>query len=102
MNNFNTTKATLAVKFRLGFERALAKADFLDSPNLTLVQALTLFLLLARRHDSPRFVWMMTGLLIRMANYLGLHRDGSNFGHVTPYETEIRRRVWWLICMLGK
>ena len=43
---------------------------------------------------------MMTGLVIRMAQYLGLQRDGSHFPHLTPYEIEIRRRVWWAISAL--
>lgn len=65
-----------------------------------LVQAFVIFLFLVRRHDSPRFVWMMVGIAIRMAQSLGLHRDGSHFKSLTPYDVEIRRRVWWTICML--
>lgn len=43
---------------------------------------------------------MMTGLVIRMAQALGLHRDGSHFPNLTPYEIETRRRVWWAVCLL--
>jgi hypothetical protein len=81
-------------------ELALAKADFLNNFDLVLLQAFTIFLYLVRRHDSPRFVWMMTGLAIRMGQALGLHRDGSNFKNLTPYDIEMRRRVWWSLCML--
>lgn len=35
-----------------------------------------------------------------MAQSLGLHRDGSHFPQLTPYEVEIRRRVWWALCFL--
>jgi hypothetical protein len=42
----------------------------------------------------------MTGLVIRMAQALGLHRDGANFEKLTPYEIEMRRRVWLSLCML--
>lgn len=100
ITNFGTTKGELSLKYRLGLEHAFAKADFLNAPNLTLVQAFDIFLALARRHDSPRFVWMMTGLAIRMAQSLGLHRDGSHFPQLTPFEVEIRRRVWWGLCFL--
>ncbi|CAN8097892.1 unnamed protein product [Discula destructiva] len=100
ITNFGTTKGELSLKYRLGLEHALAKADFLNAPNLTLVQALCIFLALARRHDSPRFVWMMTGLATRMAQSLGLHRDGSHFPQLAPYEVEIRKRVWWTLCFL--
>lgn len=99
VTNFGSTKADLNLKYRLGFEHALAKADFLNVPDLVLIQALVNFLALARRHDSPRFVWMMVGIAIRMAMSLGLHRDGSNFDNLSPFETEMRRRVWWALCL---
>lgn len=98
--NFGCTKQELNLKYRSGLENALAKADFLNVPDLVLVQALVNFLALLRRHDSPRFVWMMTGLAIRMAISLGIHRDGSKFPSLTPYDVEMRRRVWWSLCML--
>lgn len=98
--NFDCTKSELSFKYRLGLEHSLAKADFLTEPDMTLVQALVIFLFLVRRQESPRFVWMMTGLVIRMAQALGLHRDGSHFTKLTPYEIETRRRVWWAVCLL--
>ncbi|OAA75923.1 Fungal specific transcription factor [Akanthomyces lecanii RCEF 1005] len=98
--NFGTTKAKLNLKFRVGFEQAMASADFLNNPTLVLVQAIAIFLFLARRHDSPRFIWMMAGIAIRMAQAIGLHRDGSHFPNLTPYEIEMRRRVWWALIMI--
>ncbi|OAQ95837.1 hypothetical protein LLEC1_01372 [Akanthomyces lecanii] len=98
--NFGTTKAKLNLKFRIGFEQAMASADFLNTPTLVLVQAMAIFLFLARRHDSPRFIWMMAGIAIRMAQAIGLHRDGSHFPNLTPYEIEMRRRVWWALIMI--
>ncbi|KAI9150083.1 Bikaverin cluster transcription factor bik5 [Paramyrothecium foliicola] len=100
LTNFGTNKGELSLKYRLGFEHALAKADFLHVSDLVLVQALCNFLLVGRRDDSPSFIWMMTGLTIRMAQALGMHRDPSRFDNITPYETEIRRRVWWVLCVL--
>ena len=100
MTNFGASKTDLNLKYRLGLEYALAKADFLNAPDIVLVQAFVIFLCLVRRHDSPRFVWMMTGLVIRMAQYLGLQRDGSHFKHLTPFEIEMRRRVWWAVYAL--
>ncbi|CAP97946.1 putative transcriptional regulatory protein [Penicillium chrysogenum] len=98
--NFGATKADLNLKYRQGLEYALARADFLNAPNFVLVQAFAIFLSLARRHDSPSFVWMMTGLAIRMGQALGIHRDGTHFNNLSPYQTEMRRRVWWTLCML--
>jgi hypothetical protein len=100
MTNFGASKKELNLKYRLGLELALAKADFLIVSDIVLVQAFVIFLLLLRRHDSPRFVWMMTGIAIRMGQALGLQRDGSNFEHLTPYEIEMRRRTWWGLVMV--
>lgn len=88
------------LKYRQGLEHALAKADFLNTTDIAIVQALVISLMLFRRHDSPRYVWMMTGLLIRMAQALGLHRDGSRFPDLTPFEVESRRRLWWIVCVM--
>ncbi|KAJ5779347.1 hypothetical protein N7457_007067 [Penicillium paradoxum] len=98
--NFGATKAEVNLKYRQGLEHALARADFLNVPDLVLVQAFAIFLALVGRHDSSRFVWMMTGLAIRMGQALGLHRDGTRFNHLTPYEIEMRRRLWWTLCLL--
>ena len=100
MTNFDSSKTDLTLKYRLGLEHALARADFLNVPNIIIVQAFAIFLFLVRRHDSPRFVWMMTGLIIRMAQSIGLQRDGTNFEYLTPFEIEMRRKVWWAVCML--
>ncbi|KAI0428018.1 hypothetical protein F5Y09DRAFT_344098 [Xylaria sp. FL1042] len=100
VSNFGSTKTELASKYRLGLEHALARADFLNKPDLVLVQAFSIFLFLVRLHESPRFIWMMTGLVIRMAQSLGLQRDGTHFKHLTPYEVDMRRRVWYALCSL--
>lgn len=41
----------------------------------------------------------MSGVCIRSAQRLGLHRDGSQLG-LSPFQTELRRRVWWNIVLL--
>lgn len=41
----------------------------------------------------------MTGLAVGRAIKLGLHRDGEVTG-IPPFETEMRRRLWWQICTL--
>ena len=70
MRDFGCKKADLSLKYRLGMEHALAKADFLNVPDLVTVQAFAIFLFLVRRYESPTFVWMMTGLVIRIAQAL--------------------------------
>ena len=43
--------------------------------------------------------WILNGVVIRIAQKMGLHRDGEALG-LSPFDTEMRRRVWWQIIML--
>jgi hypothetical protein len=38
----------------------------------------------------------MTGIAVRLGRKMGLHRDGTSLG-LPPFETEMRRRLWWYI-----
>jgi hypothetical protein len=97
--NFGTSKEDLVAQYRFSAEQALAKADFLITTDFAVIQALVIFLVVARRYDTSRFCWSLTGLCIRLAQGMGLHRDGSYFD-LTPFETEMRRRVWWAVMKL--
>ncbi|KAJ9306052.1 transcriptional regulator family: Fungal Specific TF [Paecilomyces variotii] len=90
---------TLLHRYRFAVEQSLARAGLVNSQNLMLLQAAVLFLICVRRHDDTRFVWTMTAVVLRLAQGLGLHRDGTNFG-LKPFETEMRRRLWWHIVLL--
>ncbi|KAI0474124.1 fungal-specific transcription factor domain-containing protein [Xylariaceae sp. FL0804] len=98
--NFGTDKAHMESRYRFATEQALAKADFLTTSELVVAQAFTLFLLVVRRLDDTRFAWTLTGLAIRIAQSLGLHREGTHFQDLSPFDVEMRRRLWWAICVL--
>ncbi|EWZ33069.1 hypothetical protein FOZG_14564 [Fusarium oxysporum Fo47] len=98
--NYGVDKKTLSLRFRAGAEAALARADFMNTATLMTIQAFTIFLSVLQCEESPRFIWSLTGILIRLAVSLGLHKDGSQFKGISPFEIEIRRRVWWHICFL--
>ncbi|KAK5992582.1 Bikaverin cluster transcription factor bik5-like protein [Cladobotryum mycophilum] len=97
--NFGTSKDELASQYRFALEQSLAKANFLNTSDLTVLQAFTIFLMVVRRVDDSRFCWSLTALLIRIGQGMGLHRDGIQFG-LSPFETELRRRLWWAILTL--
>ncbi|KAE8442876.1 hypothetical protein EG329_002618 [Mollisiaceae sp. DMI_Dod_QoI] len=99
MTNFGVPKETLLKQYRFGVEQALARAGFLNTNEIVTVQAFVLFLVCVRRHDDTRFVWSLTGLALRISQSLGLHRDGTIFG-LSPFDTEMRRRLWWQVCIL--
>lgn len=95
MTSFGVRKELLLRQYRFGTEQSLARAGFLNTNEIVTVQAFVLFLVCVRRHDDTRFVWSLTGLALRIAQSLGLHRDGSKFG-LSPFDTEMRRRLWWV------
>ncbi|OBT65017.1 hypothetical protein VE03_05273 [Pseudogymnoascus sp. 23342-1-I1] len=98
-SSFGTDKSVLIDRYRFGVEQALARADFLNTSELVIIQAFSLFLTCVRRHDQSKFVWSLVGLAIRLSIGLGLHRDGSKMG-LSPFDTEMRRRLWWSLCVL--
>ncbi|KAL8766142.1 MAG: hypothetical protein Q9209_006982 [Squamulea sp. 1 TL-2023] len=99
INMTGIEKESALKKYRFGFEQAMARAGFLNTTELVVLQSFTIFLICVRRNDLTRSVWMLTGLLIRLAQSLGLQRDGEQFG-LSPFETEMRRRLWWQIVHL--
>ncbi|KAL1970706.1 hypothetical protein VTN77DRAFT_4350 [Rasamsonia byssochlamydoides] len=99
MSDLGEERDAAISRYRFATEQALARANLLNSQNLTLIQAAILFLTCIRRQDDSRFVWTLSAVVLRLATGLGLHRDGTNFG-LSPFETEMRRRAWWHICIL--
>ncbi|KAF2237244.1 hypothetical protein EV356DRAFT_511953 [Viridothelium virens] len=99
METFGEERSVLLGRYQFGVQQALARANFLITEEMVVLQGFVLFLLCLRRNDDARTIWTLTGLIVRIAQTLGLHRDGSHF-NLSPFETEIRRRLWWQICIL--
>lgn len=94
-----TDRDTAVKRYRFAVEQALARANILNTQSLILLQAAVLFLICVRREDDSNFVWSLNAIVLRLAQGLGLHRDGTHFG-LKPFETEMRRRLWWHICLI--
>lgn len=41
-------------------------------------------------------LFVLSGVAIRLARKMGLHRDGTSLG-LSPFDTEMRRRLWWYL-----
>ncbi|GFF52750.1 sugar transporter STL1 [Aspergillus udagawae] len=89
-------KETVLTRYKDEAKAALARVDFLVTNHLTVLQALVLSLVAARTHDHSRRVWTMLSVALRIAQALSLHMTDPPFP-VTPFEREMRRRVWHLI-----
>lgn len=92
-------KEVVVDHFRFATEQACPRARIMSSKSLTLLQAIVLYLASLRSVGETEFAWTMASTAVRLAFGLGLHRDGSSFG-LEPFEAEIRRRLWWYICVL--
>jgi len=98
-NLLREERPDLLNRYRLGIEQSLTNANFMVTPDVATLQALTLYLICARQTVDKAYIWSMVGLLYRLATKLGLHRDPISLG-LPPFMAEMRRRLWWQICIL--
>jgi hypothetical protein len=93
---FCEPRSDLRSRYIRATKSALSRAKFMGTSNLVVLQALVLHLLSVRDVYEPRAVWSLTGVAVRIAQGMGLERDGEYLG-LPPFETEMRRRLWWLL-----
>ncbi|EED21503.1 conserved hypothetical protein [Talaromyces stipitatus ATCC 10500] len=98
---FGQDKGLLQTRFRTATQKALANAGLLKTTDLVLLQAFCFYLVSCRSTYDQRTVWCLSGTAIRIAQQMGLHRDGSQLG-LSVFETEMRRRVWWHIIYMDR
>jgi hypothetical protein len=94
-------KADLLERYRFAVQQALARAKFLQTSSVSILQALTIFLVALRSNqEDSGLLGVMGSIAIRIAQRLGLHRDGSHYANLSPFKQEMRRRLWWHAIML--
>lgn len=54
-----------------------------------------------RQKYDPQTLWTLTGIAIRIGQRIGLHRESTS-QNLSPFEAEIRRRLWWQILILDR
>uniref|UniRef100_A0A0D2XKV4 Zn(2)-C6 fungal-type domain-containing protein n=1 Tax=Fusarium oxysporum (strain Fo5176) TaxID=660025 RepID=A0A0D2XKV4_FUSOF len=99
LSNLGQSKDEALARYRFATEQALSRADFLVTSDITVLQALSIFLAVVRHEGESRLCWSLTGLAIHLARGMGLHRDGSQLA-LRPFEKELRRRLWWALLLL--
>lgn len=97
--NFGFDRQVAINRYCFGTEQALARAGFLDTSDPMTLQAFVLFLTILRTKEDNRKAWTLTRSAIGIGQSLGLHRDGTAFD-LSPFEVEMRRRLWWNIFIL--
>lgn len=78
---------------------AAVLADFTKPKQYTL-ECLIVYTAGLRSNNAFVNVWLMIGLIVRLALRMGYHRDASHYPSITPFAGEMRRRVWAAISMI--
>lgn len=88
----------LAAEYRLRTVQCLVNSDYTKSSMYTL-ETLILYVHgeYASRWDAEVGIWVIIGMIVRLSIRMGYHRDPSNYPSLTPYQGEMRRRVWMFI-----
>lgn len=99
MKRFISSKAAFVDSLRSATETALAKANFLRTTKMDTMQAFVMYLIPLCRAEVSRAHSALVGTAIRLAECLGLHRDGSHY-NMSAVETHVRRIIWHQLCFL--
>ncbi|KAK0854873.1 hypothetical protein LTS02_011320 [Friedmanniomyces endolithicus] len=94
-----TSRADLINGYRQATKDTLSAAAFVTTTDLAVLQAFVIYLVALLSLGETSFVWSMTGLAIRIARTLNLTQDGSKL-NLPPFESEMRRRLWWALVYL--
>ncbi|KAL2191476.1 hypothetical protein L209DRAFT_56792 [Thermothelomyces heterothallicus CBS 203.75] len=86
-------------RFSEGVRLSLIRTSFLKSHDMASLQALLLYVFSLQGRYDRHAAWILTGVLVRIAQKMGLHRDGEALG-LPPFECEMRRRVWWQVFLV--
>ncbi|KAI0409752.1 hypothetical protein F4802DRAFT_604405 [Xylaria palmicola] len=92
-------KANWVASLKMGTETALSRANFLRTTRVETMQAFIIYMIPICRAEVSRAHSVLVGAAVRMAECMGLHRDGETYG-LTPLETHVRRLVWHQLCFL--
>jgi transcription factor-like protein/Zn(2)-Cys(6) binuclear cluster domain-containing protein len=90
---------TLLARYSFATRQALINTSFLKTTAMPVLQALVLFLLACKQTYDPQTFWILTGVASRIAQRIGLHRDGETLG-LPPFEVQMRRRLFFQIISL--
>ena len=73
----------------------------ITAPHPDSIQCLILYgMAEAYRVRNGLSIWMFQGILIRKAMHMGYHRDPDTFPSISPFDREMRRRLWHSISQL--
>ncbi|KAK1751130.1 hypothetical protein QBC47DRAFT_406383 [Echria macrotheca] len=98
---FGSPKEDLFSRFRLGCQHALTKADYLRSRDRECLTAFFFYLVSMYRIAHPQSISSLCGVAMRTAQRMGINNE-SSLARFTPFEAEMRRRLWWALVIFDR
>lgn len=99
VREFGQLQPALLTKYQRAIRQALVNASWLKTTAILVMQAYVLFLVAVRTRIDPHTFWILTGVAVRIAQRMGLHRDGEAL-RLPPFDVEMRRRLFWQLLPL--
>jgi hypothetical protein len=90
------SRITLLQRYRLPARQAIFNANIFKTTSPTTLQAFIMYLMGTKGFHHSASLYVLSGIAVRLARRMGLQRDGSHLGF-SPFETEMRRRLWWQV-----
>lgn len=76
-------------------EQCLVLGDYGNGGPHAVEALIHYFMIEHTRYQDPDVgTWLLAGVYIRLGLRMGYHRDPSHFPSITPFEGEMRRRIW--------
>ena len=96
-----TSMQEMSRLFRDRAAQCIVKVNYLRPKRYT-IDTLCFYYALEKfqARDSEFGAYVVLGIIIRIAMRLGYHRDASHYPSISPFDGEMRRRVWSLIFQL--
>ncbi|RMZ79425.1 hypothetical protein DV738_g3312, partial [Chaetothyriales sp. CBS 135597] len=88
----------MAVNFRTQMAHCLVTADYTKPHNHTIETLIFhLHAEYTSNRDAEASIWVLVGMIARLAMRMGYHRDPKLFPNLTPFQGEMRRRIWTFV-----
>ncbi|KAL3453445.1 putative C6 transcription factor [Aspergillus insuetus] len=100
LKNGSTLRCYTALEWTLFAEKWIENAPIKRS-DITVLRLHILLIIAQNRHGMKRSkAWLSTATLVKKAMLAGYHRDPSLYAKISPFNKEMRRRIWTTIVEL--
>lgn len=85
----------IAESYQKSLAHCLCLADY-TKPHRYVIEALVLHLQgeFSQNAETQISIWILVGMIVRLAMRMGYHRDAKMFPNISAFQGEMRRRVW--------